>query len=186
MEYYKLIYDYEGDSQAGLIIINEENLGFNRYDVNLDIKLDIQKIYCTIEEENISNYDYIANNLAWLIVSEKVKDIMEECNIGMCEFIPVVDKENKNVIGYLVQCLNVLYALDEKKSLCRKTRYTSNGKEYERISVIKYAVDSEKLGDIDMFKLRESDIPYFVSQKLKDNIQNNKANGFDFMKIKVS
>ncbi len=180
------MYDYENDTQAILLNINEAELGFSRYAVNSNIKFGIKRIYCTIEEDNVSNFDYLANNLAWLIVSEKVKKIMEDCNIGTCEFIPIVNKGNEIVIGYLVHCMNILQALDEKKSLCKKFKYVSQGKEYEHTTVIKYVIYSCVIKNSDMFKLKESNIPYFVSETLKKKLLDIGVKGFDFMKIKTS
>ena len=184
MEYYKIMYDYVNDEQAVLLNIDENTLGFNRYDVNKATKLGVEKVYCTLEEDNYSQYDYLANNLSWLVVSSRIKDILIKCNIGMCEFIPVLNSKNEEVIGYLIHCMNILDAFDEKKSICTRKKYVNNGKEYEILSVIKYAVNASKIGDIDMFKLIDSDIPIFASQKLKDMLMEHEAKGFDFMKIK--
>ena len=49
---------------------------------------------------------------------------------------------------------------------------------------MKYALDASKIGDLDMFKLVDSDIPIFISQRLKDMLIKYEAKGFDFMKIK--
>ena len=83
-----------------------------------------------------------------------------------------------------MHCMNILDAFDEKKSICTRKKYVNNGKEYEILSVIKYEVNASKIGDIDMFKLIDSDIPIFASQKLKDMLMEHEAKGFDFMKIK--
>lgn len=184
MEYYKIMYDYENDKQAILLNIDADTLGFNRYDVNKAAKLGVEKVYCTIEENNYSKYDYLANNLSWLVVSCRIKDILIKCNIGTYEFIPIVNRKDEEVIGYLVHCMNILDALDEKKSICTRKKYVNNGREYELLSVMKYAVDASKIEDIDMFKLVDSDIPIFISQRLKDMLIKYEAKGFDFMKIK--
>ena len=114
MEYYKIMYDYVNDEQAVLLNIDENTLGFNRYDVNKATKLGVEKVYCTLEEDNYSQYDYLANNLSWLVVSSRIKDILIKYNMGMCEFIPVLNSKNEEVIGYLMHCMNILDAFDEK------------------------------------------------------------------------
>ena len=184
MEYYKTMYDFTNDKYAVLLDIEENTLGFNRYDVNKKAELGVQKIYCTLKEKNILQYDYLANNLSWLVVSDKIKEVMLKVNMGMSEFIPVINKTNEEIIGYLVHCMNILDAFDEKNSICSRKKYVSDGKEYELLSVIKYAVDSSKIGDMDMFKLKESDIPFFVSKHLRDMIISVNAKGFDFLKVK--
>lgn len=184
MEYYKLVYDYTNDERAVLLNIDENTLDFNRYDVNKAAKLGVDKIFCTVDEENYSQYDYFANNLSWLIVSSRIKDILVKCNLGMYEFVSVINRNNEEVIGYLVHCMNIMDAFDEKNSICTRKKYDNNGKTYELLSVLKYAVDVNKIGNIDMFKLIDSEIPVFVSQKLKNMLIKNEAKGFDFMKIK--
>jgi hypothetical protein len=60
------------------------------------------------------------------------------------------------------------------------------GYDYVHLSVIKYAIDTKKVGDLDMFKLKNSDIAYFVSSLLKEKLAIHGAKGFNFLKIKSS
>lgn len=186
MEYFKLIYDYKNDDNAIFLTIDESNLTFGRYDVNKKGRLSIDKILCSVKQKNLSNYDYLANNLAWLIVSGKAKDIMAKHKIKDVEFIPVVNCEDNSVIGYLVHCMNIIDALDEKNSLCKRMKYFNYDQEHTRLSVIKYAIREELVNQYDLFKLNESNIPFFVSKKIKDDFTNEKVKGFDFLKIKMS
>jgi len=186
MEYYKIMYDYENDKHAGLIRIEENSLLFDRYAVNEDCKVGVNEIFCDVEQENDGNFDYIANNLAWLIVSERIKNIFESCNLGNYEFIVVKKLDNHEIVGYLMHCMNLVDALDENKSVCTKKKYTIDGTEYEHLSVIKYAVEAIKVGKLDIFKLRKSKIPYFISSSLTEKLKMNEAKGFDFLKIRTT
>lgn len=185
MEYYKIWSEYKNNSQGLLISFDEEELGFDRYDVNLDKKLGVEKIYCSTLVDDLSGYDYIDNDLAWFVVSEKVKRIIESCNLGEYEFIPVINKKNEIAVGYLVHCMNLVDALDEENSVCFKSKWNANGIEDEIITVVKYAVKLSRLGDLDMFKLKKSNVSYFVSEKVKKAILDSKATGFAFTKIKA-
>lgn len=51
MRYYDLIYDYENSDNAIFLEIDEESVPFDRYAVNRESKLPIDKIYCTIKEK---------------------------------------------------------------------------------------------------------------------------------------
>lgn len=184
MEFYKLMYDYTNDTQAMLLDIEEEYLGFNRYDVNKDRELGVDSIYANLVEDNIAQYDYLANNLSFLVVSSNMKNILLEHKMGKYELIPVINKKDETVIGYLVHCMNIIEALDEKKSICKRKKYIRDGKEYELLSVMKYAIDSSKIKDVDMFKLEESNIPFFISDNLKKSMENSGAKGFEFLRVK--
>lgn len=184
MDYYKLLYDYENDLDAGFIKINETTLPFDRYAVNEAQELGATEIQCEVEQENVGGYDYIANDLAWLVVSERIKSVFESCNLGKYEFIAVKRLDSGEIVGYLLHSMNLVDALDEKKSVCSKKKYTIDGYDYVHLSVIKYAIDTKKVGDLDMFKLKNSNIPYFVSSLLKERLAMHGAKGFDFLKIK--
>lgn len=186
MDYYKLLYDYEHDTNAGYININESSLNFDRYAINESQPLEVDRIFCEVEEVNISNYDYIANNLAWLVVSERIMELLSGCNLGEHDFIPVVEANNYEIVGYLMHSMNLLDALDENKSVCTKKKYSIDGTDYEHLSVIKYAIETEKVRNLDIFKLKKSNMPYFISEALKDRLAKLGAKGFDFLKVKIT
>jgi len=183
MNYFKVLYDYEHDTNAGYIRLNESSLSFSRYDVNESQPLKVNKIFCEVEHENIENYDYIANNLAWLIVSEKVKRILSSFNLGEHEFIQIVESKNNEIVGYLVHSMNLLDAFDERKAVFTKSKFTINGNDLEHLIVIKYAIRAEKVGNFDVYKLKVNNIPYFVSEVVKNKLSENNINGFNFLPI---
>ncbi|MGE5661898.1 MAG: imm11 family protein [Ignavibacteriales bacterium] len=186
MDYYKLLYDYENDTNAGFIRINESTLGFSRYSVNETQPLGVDGISCEVEQENIGKYDYIANNLAWLIVSERIKVLLDGSNLGEYEFIQVRESNYHETVGYLMHSMNLLDALDESKSVIIKKKYTIDETDYEHLSVLKYAIKTDKIGSLDIFKLKKSNIPYFISESLKERLTIIGAKGFDFLKIKTT
>lgn len=185
MEYYKLIYDYENSDDAIFVTIDEKKLPFNIYDVNGSVPLNITKIYVSVTHDNKADYDYVANDLGWLVVSEKIRKVFEQSYIGKHEFIPLVNEKTDEVVGYLVHCMNVIEGFDEKNAICDRKTYVINGKTYENLIVVKYAINKEQVGKSDMFKLKESNIPYFISDSLKARIEKVKGNGFDYVKVKT-
>lgn len=177
MKYYKLMYDYNHSDGLMFLMIDEEKLPFNRYDVDKTNRLPVDKIMCAIDEEQTDYCDYIANDLTWLVVSEKTKSIMESMNIGNTRFVAMVDQKSAKTIGYLVHCMNQLDVFDEENAVCDRS---SNG----LLAVVKPAIFGGKVDNLDLFKLKEYVFPIFVSERLKQALQKNNCIGFDFMKIK--
>lgn len=121
-----------------------------------------------------------------MIVSERSKKIFQQANIRECEFIPVVEKKSEDIVGYLLHCMNIIVAFDEQESLYNKLTYNIAGKEYEQLIVMKYAVKEKNLDNVDLFKLKESNIPYFVSEILVEKIKEEGLKGVDFTEIMVT
>ena len=186
MQYYKLIYDYQNDIDAALIYIAEEKLKFDRYDVNKGQELKVKQIYCSEMEGKNVYTDYIANNLAWFVVSKGLKDMLLDFNIGDTEFIPLLKENTEEIVGYLVNIINVVDAIDLSKSLYKKITYNKDGKEETYNSIIKYALVEKKIGERDLFRLDGYDTPIFISERLKKAISKTKMTGCDFLKVKVS
>jgi len=186
MQYYKIIYDYENDVDAILVNINEKDLEFDRYDVNQGKRLSVDYVFCKVVEGFNSNTDYIANNLAWLIVSEKFKLILSEYNIGNTQFIPVLTEDTRKEIGYLINSIDKVDAMDISKSLVKRITYHRDGKEEVYNSVIKYALYEKKIGNRDLFILEGNDTSIFISERLKNALDKARVTGCDYQKVKVS
>jgi len=177
MNYYDLMYDFNHSEGLLFLSIDEETLPFGRYDVYEAKDLPVDRIVCSIDEEQTDYCDYIANDLIWLVVSDKAKRIMEDFELGNTRFIDMVDRKSGKTIGYLVHCMNHLDIFDEENAVCDRL---SNG----WLSVVKPAIYGEKVGTLDLFKLKEYDMPFFVSERLKKALQKNNCIGFDYLKIK--
>jgi len=186
MQYYKLMYDYENDTNKGLVIINEKNLEFERYDVNGGEKLAANYISCRKEDGKTVETDYLGNNLAWFLVSERLKTLLLEFNIFNTQFIPIKNDDSNKNIGYLVNIIDKVNAMDISKSLIKKVTYHKDGKEETHNSVIKYALQEKEIGDRDLFSLDGYNIPIFISERLKNGMEKSKITGCDYQKIHVS
>lgn len=176
MTYFKIVYDYNGCEDCIFLRFNKDELPFARYDVYESKRLDVQKIYCTVTQGAIGDCDYLANNLAYLIVSEKVKSIFEKHNLCDCQFIEVYEKESNILLGYLVNCLNHYEALDEPNSICK--RFSEDD-----LMVVRFAILEDKTDGKDFFQLQENIFPYFISKKLKQDLQKSHVTGFDFERV---
>lgn len=129
MRYYRLL--QEGDETKSkddaVISISEESLSFNRYIVNTGIELSknpIEVFYLKKEKEIVT--DYAGNDLAFFIVTEKFKVLLETFNIGETQFIPVKIKDKDGTVwltAFLVKIRNEMDALDLKNSVYEKEFY---------------------------------------------------------------
>ena len=178
MKYYQILYDYSNSDDLMFLRFNESELSFGRYDVHNTKAIATESIYCTIAEDQTEECDYIANNLVWLVISEKTKKIFERFNICKCQYIKVIDKATGKLVGYLVSCLESCDAIDEENSV--------GSYDFAGFSAIKYAVKEDKTRDLDFFQLEEIVSPYFISERLYKELKKNKVKGFDFSLIKTT
>lgn len=154
MKYYKLMYNHRNSHNC--ISCEKGNLGkINEYIVTIG-----QYIY---NWEDHIEFKYNPNN------GELFTDylfniygwlVVSDKFIGLCdEYI------NANV-QYLN--INIKNELDNEKF----------------ISIAKYAINSEKVNGHHIFRLKNSTIPIFISEKIKSIIEQNNLTGFDFLEIK--
>lgn len=179
MRYFKIVYDYNNSEDRIFLHIDQNELTFDRYDVYASKHLPVEKIFCTITKGRIGDCDYLANNLAYLVVSGKVKKILEAHNLCRCEFVEVYEKESNLLLGYLVNCLEHFAALDEKNAKCKRFP----GDMIRPLIVIRFAILEKQVNQTDFFQLQEDIFPYFISEKLKSNLISEGVSGFDFERV---
>lgn len=186
MNVYKLMYDYEHYDNLGVQVrINDEHLGFNRYDAESGAPLHINRIVCDECMVNDSYMDYIPNDQGWTIVSKKAKDILMSY-VKETEFIPIVRSETKEEIGFLLNPLTVVAnAIDTEHSVIKRTTYSTDDGIHEHVMYIKIALKACKIRDYNIFRIAENPMSIFVSETLKREIIQNCAKGFDFSKIRI-
>lgn len=189
MKFYKLLYDYENGENA--IFCNSVDLkGLDRYDVQKGYLVQIRDDEIVLEKdcsEGNDETDYLANDLSWLIVSQKTKKLIEKIESESIQFvkIKIVGKNNVSLSNnyYLANPLSILDALDLENSKYDIFK-TSNG--VQVISVEKYALKLNKIKNSHIFRLKDETIPVFVSEKIKDLFERNKLAGFDFLEVKIT
>lgn len=187
MKYYKLIYDYENDDHyvncdVGVIgDIDEYSVSNGNY-----IK-DWSEVRFTYNSEDGSVLsDYIANVYRWLIVSKKFKELIEEAvKENVIQYLSVNLFDIKNGVentGYkIANLLDIVDALDLEHS-----KYDVFELDDEKIiSVKKYALKEEMVQGHDIFRLKDYTIPIFISERIKDVIENNSLTGFAFIEVEV-
>lgn len=187
MRYYKLMYDYNKSDGSIFLIVDEDSFEFCRYDVEL-AKEDISwsnNIKIKIDEEEGNRItDYVGNDIHWFIVTEKLKKILEEHNIGNVKFYKIDVEDKNNIMDtnlYVVNICTVVDALNLENS----TYSVYKTEKTEMLSVIKYAIDESKVEGYDLFKLENDKIPIFVSERLVKAMKKAKITGCDYGYVTV-
>ncbi len=178
MKYYKLIYDYNRSSKWCFLSFDQAKLPFDRYDLTKCKQLPAETLYCTVEQGRIGDCDYIANNLAWLIISDRVREVFEGCSLCSVQFVEIREQGSGIHIGWLINCLEHYSALDEANSLCK---HMPESKMFKRM-ILRYAILEGKTQGKDFFKIQEDVFPHFISETLYKKLKAVKAIGFDYEK----
>ena len=129
--------------------------------------------------------DYLANNIGWLLVSEKLKNIIEKLNCEV-QFIKVKVKEKHGEAEYDYYIANVLTAvsaLDLEHS--KYTESDINGKVIR--FMIFHAVYEEKVNGKDLFMLSETidSGTWYGSGLFRKLYREEKLTGIEFREIAV-
>lgn len=185
MKYFKLILDDSNENDV--VCYCEDTKGFEQYDLKEgkfveDWNENITFHYNPKEGDRFT--DYLANDLGWFIVSEKLKDAIGKLNVNGIQYLPVkiVDLKSRAYPNeyYVVNVIEVVDAINLKESV-----YDVFDFEGEKMySVIKYAVTKSKINNKDLFKLKGHEIPMFISEKLKNAIEERNITGCSFLEIK--
>lgn len=188
MRYFHLLYDYENDADA-ISCESDELYDIDRYDVeqgNYVNNWDSRITMFFNPKEGDRETDFLGNDLGWLIISEKLKLILEDEKINGIQFLPLKIKNQLNNTTlnnyYLANICNLVKALDLENSDYNEYELDENEKV---ISVKKHAIKADKIKNIDIFRLEEDKFPVFVSEKFVNLINAHKATGFDFTEVLV-
>ena len=188
MNYYKLIYDYENDADA-ICCFSKDLSDMNQYSVMQGLFIDSWNDKITLyydNEEGNRKTDFLGNDMGWFIVSEKFKQVLNAGKIEGIQYLPLNIKnvtDNKPLEGYSVaNVYNLADARDLNHSKYNEFEIDENKK---ILSIMLYALRKEKIGGLDIFKLKNDAIPIFVSEKFVDSIAKNAITGCSFLEVKV-
>jgi len=129
--------------------------------------------------------DYMDNDIDWFVVSSKFKNVMEKMGGTDIQYLPVMFKNNENssiLDDYFVANIcSSIEALDFDKS---DYRYLES-KGRKLLSVSRYVLKGDFIKGYNILRLKESNIPIFVSEKFKDTVESNNLTGCEFMEVAV-
>lgn len=188
MRYFYLIYDYENDEDA-IVCESDELYDINRYDIEKGTYINTWNDRITMffnPKEGNKTTDFLGNDLGWLIVSEKLKSILEFNEIKGIQFLSI---KIKNILSntilsnyYVANIYNLVDALELEKSDYNRFKLDEDE---EIISVSKHAIKGNLIKNIDIFRLQGDSFPIFVSEKIVQLIAENKITGFYFNEVLV-
>ena len=134
--------------------------------------------------------DSLLTNMAWFVVSEKFKTILEGLNTEI-QFLPVevCEKNNKGptYTYYIANILTVVDALCLDISEYFVTNIKIHDNERQIYNFSKHGIYKSKTNGKDLFKLLEVNTvtltPIFISEKAKKIIEQNKITEVSFARL---
>ena len=145
--------------------------------------------FCFYYDENEGNRaaDFLANDMGWFLVSDKLRKVLESLNTEI-QFLPVkiMERKSKKELPdyYIANILRVVDALCLEKSVYYVSYIAKLG--LICTFVVKYGIFAEKTENFDVFKLADGqEIPIFVSENFKNKVEKEEITGIDFLEIKV-
>ncbi|RIJ66294.1 MULTISPECIES: imm11 family protein [unclassified Rummeliibacillus] len=187
MKFYKISIEVSGEND--IVCHYKDDLGIQQYEFKIGKTFDRWdgsfKFYYDKSEGDVLT-DYLANDMGWFVVSRRLKTIMENLNTKI-EYFPVDIIELKSGDSleeyYIANILKVVDALCLEESDYHEIQTKSVGTIY---NIRKYAIYENKVENSDVFKLgTRQEIPIFVSEIFKREIENNELTGLEFYEIKA-
>lgn len=129
--------------------------------------------------------DFIDSPISWPICSNRMRDVLSNVMKSEVMFLSLLlDAGNKNIPYNLINILNKVNCLDLAASdvdFHEETDYSSSYLE------VNYPVlTKEKIPDnIDIFRLQEDPLHFFVSKRIIEIIANNKLTGIGISKVEM-
>lgn len=165
-------YDFQGFDDYAL----SEGEPINGWPINGEI---------TVKGKNPTDYLFCPLK-PWLLVSKKVRTILEEQSIQGVQFLPVnvIHKSGIEIPGYsIINILQMVEGLDYENS----TWVTSEkwNVEYPQLNLWKIALRHEVVQNLDIFRIVESKTQIFISTRLKECLQKSGVLGFKFLPIQA-
>ncbi len=135
--------------------------------------------------------DYLTSRMGWVVVSDKVKRVFEDCHISGVQFLPVrVLHEKKNKEFGPFWALNAYQKADGLN--WEHTRWSiENPAEvaYPELGILIPAFNFEVVQNLDVFRLDingEGSMSIFISQKVRECLERARAmSGFELKPVKA-
>lgn len=189
MRYYKLLFDYENDTDKVLCYTNPIN-AIDQYCVQLGRLIDSWDddftLYYNPDEGNVFT-DYLGNSLGWFIISTRLKKVLEKIEVKGVQYLPITIKNIKDLSStneyYVANVCNMCNGLDFDNS---KYDEVNVDKEQKTLFIEFHVLKIEKITGMHIFKLNEDQFPIFISEQVKHQIEDNNISGCDFLEVKVS
>lgn len=126
--------------------------------------------------------DLISNVYNWRIVSPKFINLMQDLIKDCVQYLDVEIKSQEiNYYGCkIMHVIKSLEALDYEHSV-----YTYMGDNDEYLSITKAVLKKSKLDGSHIFRIKDDEVPVFVSSEFRKIVRENNLLGFSFSEVKV-
>lgn len=181
------MYDFE--KSDGYVFCDTGDIGsLNKYILSRGEKIDEWKdvVFQYNPDDGTEFTDYLLNVYRWPIVSASFREQTKDLTGGQVQYLPVriTDRATGEEAGpyFAANIINVADALDLDNS-----DYSIFELDDEKIlSIKKHALKGGELEGSHIFRLKGELIPVFVSEPLKEVIEDCNFTGFDFLEVYVS
>lgn len=125
------------------------------------------------------------------IFSNRLKNELNANNIKGIQYLPilVLRPNNKRIEGFCIaNLLNFISALDYEKSNYDffPDDFPNPNVRGEIAGVLKYVLQRDKLKGMDIVRLKDYELSYFVSKEFKEIFERNRFTGYSFEKVDLS
>jgi len=143
-------------------------------------------LYMNEDHPGMRLVDFVANHIRYLIVSEKVKQVLQQEGVENSEYLPVsIYDQKKRLVSsdyFILNVLGTVDCLDHEKSQYKRSRISP-----ERIRHFdKVVLHEDKVpGDVRIFRLKDRPAMIFIRVDLLDAFKKNKLTGFETYRLGV-
>lgn len=195
MKYYRISYDgRKADLNKNIFCDKCENFSnLDQYIVcnGKSLNNNWEKVILTYNSKLGNTFtDYLDNVLCWLVVSNKFIELTEKYSKDLIEYLPVDIKDRKtNLISNNYKAMNIINVIDDAIDL-EKTNYIKILGDVEEgrclLGATKYVLKEKQIKGNHIFKSSDDILRVFVSEKIKNLIEENNITGFYFHNVNLS
>ena len=190
MKYFRLIFGFNEADDANFVSCNAGQLhGLSEYCAMEGKPLQTKWPFVTLPyntKEGSIFSDYLHNVYGWLLVSDRFIHCVKPFDENAVEYLDVTILNSSNGqerTDYKVaNVIDVVDALDLNNSVY--DTYVAAGKEF--IVIRKFSLKFSVVQNHHIFKLSNETAPVFVSEEIKNTIEEHSMTGFDFIPVQLS
>ena len=173
---------------------NFEDYGFDSWSFSTGKKIDNWNdniIFQAKKKSNDGKPDDVLQNASMIpIFSNRLINELNNNNIGGIQFLPinVIRPNNEKIDGFAIaNFLNFISAFNYNKSNFKRFRddFPNPNVRGKIMNVIKFVLYKDKLNGMDIIRLTEYQLRFFVSENFKDIFEKNKFTGYSFCEVEL-
>ncbi len=135
--------------------------------------------------------DALQNHLMLPIYSSRLVARIMQANIAGIQYLPIsiLDSKGQKLDGFsLINFLFFIEAFDYDNSEFNRfsADFPNPNVRGKLAGVTKFVLKKERLVGLDVFRLRDYESRFFVSEKFKEIFETNKFTGYSFKKVELS